>query len=213
MREQWGAGTDCLKRLRMPHPWRCSRPGWIWPWAAWSSIRYGGWQPALAAGLEIHDPWGPFQPKPFYGSMILWFCVERNGALALSNGEEQLVQLVQAAGRPMAVESRMCTRLETWSASFIQPAFWYVWVLEKLLERYCSNILGIKRSAVHKRHCSVLRPEAMQGWRLHLSAYRHLQQGACNSSSGVVWVATNSSGFSLWRQQAMHTLAYGFSLH
>jgi len=21
--------------------------------------------------LELRDPWGPFQPKPFYGSMIL----------------------------------------------------------------------------------------------------------------------------------------------
>jgi len=24
---------------RMPHPWRHSRPGWMWLWAAWS----GGW--------------------------------------------------------------------------------------------------------------------------------------------------------------------------
>jgi len=26
----------------MSHPWRCPRPGWMGPWAAWS----GGWQPA-----------------------------------------------------------------------------------------------------------------------------------------------------------------------
>jgi len=26
-------------RLWMPHPWRHSRPGWMWLWAAWS----GGW--------------------------------------------------------------------------------------------------------------------------------------------------------------------------
>ena len=31
------------ERLWMPCPWRCSRPGWMGPWAAWYSIRYGGW--------------------------------------------------------------------------------------------------------------------------------------------------------------------------
>jgi len=31
----------------MPCPWRCSRPGWMEPWAAWSTIRYGGWWPCL----------------------------------------------------------------------------------------------------------------------------------------------------------------------
>ena len=30
-------------RLRIPHPWRCSRPGWMGPWAAWSGIVYGSW--------------------------------------------------------------------------------------------------------------------------------------------------------------------------
>ena len=25
-----------------PHPWTCSRPGWMGPWAAWSSIKCGG---------------------------------------------------------------------------------------------------------------------------------------------------------------------------
>jgi len=32
-------GTGCPRRLWMPHPWRHSRPGWMWLWAAWS----GGW--------------------------------------------------------------------------------------------------------------------------------------------------------------------------
>jgi len=31
----------CPRRLWMPHPWRHSRPGWMWLWAAWS----GGWRP------------------------------------------------------------------------------------------------------------------------------------------------------------------------
>ena len=44
------------ERLWMPRPWRCSRPGWMGPWAAWSSIKWGGWWPCPAGGLEIHDP-------------------------------------------------------------------------------------------------------------------------------------------------------------
>ena len=38
------------------HPWRCSRPGWMGPWAAWSSIKCGGWWPCLQQGLVICDP-------------------------------------------------------------------------------------------------------------------------------------------------------------
>ena len=38
-------GKQSLKRAQggwgMPHPWRHSRPGWLWLWAAWS----GGWRP------------------------------------------------------------------------------------------------------------------------------------------------------------------------
>jgi len=49
-------------------PWRCSRPGWMGPWATWSS-KWGGWWPCLAGGVEIHDPWGPFQPRPFCDSV------------------------------------------------------------------------------------------------------------------------------------------------
>ena len=31
--------TGCPRRLWTPHPWKHSRPGWMWLWAAWS----GGW--------------------------------------------------------------------------------------------------------------------------------------------------------------------------
>jgi len=37
----WCTGTGCPRGLWMPHPWRHSRPGWTWLWAAWS----GGWWP------------------------------------------------------------------------------------------------------------------------------------------------------------------------
>ena len=41
--EWWGAGTAAQRGCGCPvHPWRCSRPGWMWPWAAWSSIKWGG---------------------------------------------------------------------------------------------------------------------------------------------------------------------------
>jgi len=51
----------------MPHPWRHSRPGWMCLWAAWSS----GWRPCpWQGGLNLDDHCGPFQPRPFYDSMI-----------------------------------------------------------------------------------------------------------------------------------------------
>jgi len=40
-------GTGCPRRLWMPHPWRHSRPGWMWLWAAWSA----GWRPCTEQGV------------------------------------------------------------------------------------------------------------------------------------------------------------------
>ena len=37
----WCIITGCPRRLWMPHPWRHSRPDWMWLWAAWS----GDWRP------------------------------------------------------------------------------------------------------------------------------------------------------------------------
>ena len=51
----------------MPHPRRHSRPGWMWLWAAWSA----GWRPCTEQGVGTNEHCGPFQPKPFYDSMIL----------------------------------------------------------------------------------------------------------------------------------------------
>ena len=52
---------SCPEWLWMPHSWRCSGPGWMGPWATWSS-----------RVLELDDLKDPFQPKPFYDSVILW---------------------------------------------------------------------------------------------------------------------------------------------
>ena len=38
---------SCPERLWMFHPWWCSRPGWMGPWAVWSTDRSGGWWPCL----------------------------------------------------------------------------------------------------------------------------------------------------------------------
>ena len=65
------------RRLWMPHPWRHSRPGWMWLWAAWS----GGWRPCSVervegGGLKPDDHGGPFQPRPFYDSVSpLWLMI------------------------------------------------------------------------------------------------------------------------------------------
>jgi len=37
----WHIGIGYPRRLWMTHPWRHSRSGWMWIWAAWS----GSWQP------------------------------------------------------------------------------------------------------------------------------------------------------------------------
>jgi len=58
---------------RMLHPWRCSRPDWMEPYATW---RYQIWRLVAlpAAGRwELSDPWGPFQPKPYCDSMKVPF--------------------------------------------------------------------------------------------------------------------------------------------
>ena len=69
-RRWWHTGT---RRLWMPHPWRHSRPGWMWLWAAWAA----GWQPCR--GLELDDHSGPFQPRPFYDSMKGPCCIAEVG--------------------------------------------------------------------------------------------------------------------------------------
>ena len=78
-REWQGAGTGCPERLWMPHPWRCSRPGWMGPWAAWSSIRYEGWWPCLWQGgwslMILQVPSNPSHSMilRFYESPLYYF--------------------------------------------------------------------------------------------------------------------------------------------
>ena len=57
----FGVFVPTCRRLWMP--WRHSRQSCMWLWAAWT----------VAGGLKLDDHCGPFQPRPFYDSMILWF--------------------------------------------------------------------------------------------------------------------------------------------
>jgi len=67
--EWWGAATGYPERLWMPRPWRCSRPGWMGTWAAWSSITCRGWWPCLWLGGG--DSWS-LTSLPTWA--FLWFC-------------------------------------------------------------------------------------------------------------------------------------------
>lgn len=67
--------TVGTEELWVPHPWRCSRSGWM-----------GFEQPGLmeavpphGRGLEQDDSSVPFHPKPFYILMIMKFCVYFQG--------------------------------------------------------------------------------------------------------------------------------------
>ena len=53
----------CPEGVWMPHPWRCSRPGWM---SAGQPELVWGNQPMAGGGSLISDP---FQPKTFYDSM------------------------------------------------------------------------------------------------------------------------------------------------
>jgi len=59
----------------MPHPWRCSRPGWMEPWAAWSITWLNSWQPCMRQ--RVGTRWSlkslPTQPiLLFHDSNIPW---------------------------------------------------------------------------------------------------------------------------------------------
>jgi len=51
--------------------WRCSSPGWMGPWATWSSTRSGGWWPCLwQGGWNLVILGVPSNPSH---SVIQWF--------------------------------------------------------------------------------------------------------------------------------------------
>jgi len=55
------------RELCVPHPWRCSRPGCMGPWA--TELLGGILAPGGGVGIRYLS--GPFQHKPLYGSIIL----------------------------------------------------------------------------------------------------------------------------------------------
>ena len=84
------------------------------PWAAWAGMKWGGWWPCMQlGGLELCDPWGPFQPGPFYDSVLSspfaeplgcsrpWGADPSSSALAqahaVCNTQKEFILLFQAA--------------------------------------------------------------------------------------------------------------------
>jgi len=63
----WHTGTGCPRRLWMPHPWKHSRPRWMWLWAGWSS----GWWPCTQQGAETRWSLWSFSTRA-----ILWFSLK-----------------------------------------------------------------------------------------------------------------------------------------
>ena len=61
--------NSCLEGLWMPHLWMCSRPDFMRPWVAWSSIKWGGWWPCMCR--EVGDPQS-LRSLPTLA--IQWFC-------------------------------------------------------------------------------------------------------------------------------------------
>jgi len=67
--------NSCPERLRMPHPWRGLRPGWMGNWAAWSSTWSSG-RPSCP-DLEV-GTWWPLRSLPT--QIILEFCDSKDGS-------------------------------------------------------------------------------------------------------------------------------------
>jgi len=61
--EMWGCGCPTPGGVQDQLGWSPGHPGLV------PDLEDGG--PACGKGLEFDDPWGPFQPRPFYDSVIL----------------------------------------------------------------------------------------------------------------------------------------------
>uniref|UniRef100_A0A8C2YBT8 Prefoldin subunit 1 n=2 Tax=Galliformes TaxID=8976 RepID=A0A8C2YBT8_COTJA len=62
--ERGGAGTGCTEGLWMPHPWLCSRPGWMEPCAMYQIWRSVGWNLLLLGPLPPHPALTSIRPQP-----------------------------------------------------------------------------------------------------------------------------------------------------
>ena len=74
------AGTGCPESVDAPSMVVSKTSGWS-PVQPGLVQDLGGWWPCASGGLELGGPWGPFQPKPFYDSVI-------HGSIAVQLHEE-----------------------------------------------------------------------------------------------------------------------------
>ena len=78
--EWWGAGTAAQRGCGCPvHPWRCWKPGWMGPWAAWAGMKCAGWWPCLWRG--VGDSWSL---RSLPTQAILWYDSNMRGKLVLN---------------------------------------------------------------------------------------------------------------------------------
>ena len=120
--EWWGAGTAAQRGCGCPvHPWRCSRPVWMGPWAAWAGIRCGGWWPCLQ-----HRGWCFVILEVPSNPTILWFyaAVTWGRFCRTSPSTSGNCRWEQGVGE---VEGGTCTQsvvMSSWWGSMLQKMQW-----------------------------------------------------------------------------------------
>ena len=101
-------GPGCPGRLCSVLLWRYSNPAWTWSCAACS-----GW-PCLGRGLDWMTHRGPFQPLPYFDSVILW----SNGLWHLCKASRRRLVLYPLLLHPGAIPQWF--RAEAWAALELQ---------------------------------------------------------------------------------------------
>ena len=122
-REWWGAGTAAQGGCGCPvHPWRCSRPGWMGAWAAWSSIWYGGWWPCLQQGVGAL-----WSLRSLPTQAILWFYDFRKEWFILSSHmiKNLILDAKPITNRPQLIKEPDHSA-QRWSHFSVNPNIWSI---------------------------------------------------------------------------------------
>ena len=153
--------NSCPGWLWMPHPWKCSRPGWMAPWAAWSSIKQRGLWPCLRQGgwsfmiLEVPS-------NPSHSVMILWpalalcsHCFSRNSKGFWPQNCEALtsVMVKNSRRRNSSKEVKTAWIMRSRMTLMCQPDWWIVETKAHTKEQIALQPLNY--SGLHITPCKV----------------------------------------------------------